>query len=59
MLMYVGLKSTDAEWHISKTVDSFLRPIYAKDADVNGDGEVNMADLVELLVNFGLNPQSI
>jgi len=55
MLMYVGLKETDEAWGVSKVNDSKGRPIFAKDCDVNGDGEVNMADLVELLVNFGLN----
>ena len=55
MLMYVGLKNTDEAWGVSRVNDSKGLPVFAKDCDVNGDGEVNMADLVELLVNFGLD----
>ena len=53
MLLYVGYKNTDIEWDTLILVfDRLGNPIMPKHADVNGDGEVDMADLIELLINF-------
>ena len=53
MLLYVGYADTDTEWDtLIKVNDKNGVGITAERCDVNGDGEVDMADLVELLANF-------
>ena len=53
MLLYAGYSENDLEWDtLSMTVDSLGVAIMPKNCDVTGDGEVSMADLVELLANF-------
>ena len=53
MLLYVGYTEDDPEWDtLIKVRDKNGKGITAKDCDVNGDGEVDMADLIELLANF-------
>jgi len=55
LLMYVGYNEDDPDWDtLVKTKDKFGNDITPKDCDVNGDGEVDMADIVELLANFGV-----
>ena len=53
MLLYVGFNENDPEWDtLVKVFDKNGLAITAKDCDVNGDGEVDMADIVELIANF-------
>ena len=55
MLLYVGFNQDDPEWDtLVKTYDVNRNPITPSTCDVNGDGEVDMADLIELMANFGL-----
>jgi len=56
MLLYVGYTKDDPQWDtLIKTYDSKDNPITPSTCDVNGDGEVDMSDLVELMANFGLD----
>jgi len=53
MLMYVGYNEDDPEWDtLVRAVDRNGNGILPRDCDVNGDGEVDMADIVQLLANF-------
>jgi len=55
MLLYVGYTEDDAQWNtLTKVNDVRGNPITAMNCDVNYDGEVDMADLIELMANFGL-----
>jgi len=55
MLLYVGYNSGDPEWDVLvKVNDKLGNGITAKDCDVNDDDEIDMADLIELLANFGI-----
>ena len=56
MLLYVGYTKDDPEWDtLVKVIGKKGNGITPKDCDINGDGEVDMADLVELIANFGFN----
>jgi len=53
MLLYVGYIKDDPQWDtLIKTYDKKDNPITPKTCDVNGDGEVDMCDLIELIANF-------
>jgi len=53
MLLYVGFNENDPEWAtLVKVNDRNGIGITPKDCDVNGDGEIDMADLIELIANF-------
>ena len=52
--LYCQFNSQDSGWDtFVKTIDSFGAGITASMCDFNGDGEVNMLDLVELYLNYG------
>ncbi|MCL1810534.1 MAG: dockerin type I domain-containing protein, partial [Clostridiales bacterium] len=53
MLLYCGFKSVDPEWgSLVKVNDSKGKPVTAKMCDVNGDGVVDMLDLIDLFINY-------
>jgi len=53
MLLYVGYNEDDPDWDtLVKVYDKNGKGITPKDCDVNGDGEIDMADIVELLANM-------
>ena len=53
MLLYCGFKETDQEWGVLvKVNDSKGEPVTAKMCDMNGDGLVDMLDLIDLFINY-------
>jgi hypothetical protein len=53
LVIYYQFKSSDAGWDANEKVyDKFMMPIYAKACDFNGDGVVDLADLIELFINY-------
>jgi len=54
LLLYVGYTKDDPEWDtLTKVVDKNGKGITPSDCDVNGDGEIDMADIVQLMANLG------
>ncbi|MCL1810528.1 MAG: fibronectin type III domain-containing protein, partial [Clostridiales bacterium] len=53
VLLYCGFKSDDMEWDtLVKVLDSKGKPVTAKMCDVNGDGVVDMLDLIDVFINY-------
>ncbi|MCL1810506.1 MAG: S8 family serine peptidase, partial [Clostridiales bacterium] len=53
VLLYTGFKDTDPEWDTYvKVYDIYGDPVYAYMADVNGDGVVDMLDLIDVSINY-------
>ena len=53
MLLYCGFKAQDPEWDaLVKVNDSKAKPVTAKMCDVNGDGVIDMLDLIDLFINY-------
>ena len=53
MLLYCGFKAEDPEWDaLIKVNDSKGKPVTANMCDVNGDGFINMLDLIDLFINY-------
>jgi len=58
MLLYVGYTEEDPEWDtLVKVIDGDGFGITAYNCDFTGDGEVDMADLVEMIVNLGADSE--
>ncbi|MCL1810466.1 MAG: dockerin type I domain-containing protein [Clostridiales bacterium] len=53
MLLYCGFKEADPEWAtLVKVNDSKGKPVTASMCDVNGNGVIDMLDLIDLFINY-------
>jgi len=57
LVWYYQFTDEDAAWETAATVNNSLgQPVFAKEADFNGNAKVDLADLVELYLNYGKYP---
>jgi len=53
LVWYYQHTSQDSGWAEHATVvDNYGDPVYAQAADFNGNGRIDLADLVELYINY-------
>ncbi|MCL1808238.1 MAG: hypothetical protein FWG42_00545 [Clostridiales bacterium] len=53
MLLYCGFDKDSLDWDdLSKVNDSKGKPVTAKMCDVNGDGLIDMLDLIDLFIHY-------